>query len=211
MKATFVQKKWELWTLEPISGRRCTPADFFSLLFQFAVLRSPWMVCNSLQVPSLFSCSSVSVQPWPCWLLPVKLHSSYYLLIVIFGPGFTQHFSTVINVSCERCFFFFFTDTDTDSKRGLEAYLTISSMLSASKQTISFYNKDTRGEIQKATFDSPQLKKIFHGSFHKVNAAAFGLCGTMYSMWIDTRCGTSIKNDLSCTYMCSVTWGYADV
>ncbi|KAF5892201.1 collagen alpha-1(XII) chain-like isoform X3, partial [Clarias magur] len=38
-----------------------------------------------------------------------------------------------------------------------------------SKQTISFYNKDTRGELQKATFDSPQLKKIFHGSFHKLH------------------------------------------
>ncbi|KAF7690441.1 hypothetical protein HF521_012245 [Silurus meridionalis] len=38
-----------------------------------------------------------------------------------------------------------------------------------SKQTVSFYNKDTRGEIQKATFDSPQLKKIFHGSFHKLH------------------------------------------
>ncbi|KAM9435215.1 collagen alpha-1(XII) chain isoform 2-T2 [Clarias gariepinus] len=38
-----------------------------------------------------------------------------------------------------------------------------------SKQTISFYNKDTRGEIQKATFDTPQLKKIFHGSFHKLH------------------------------------------
>ncbi|XP_058235769.1 collagen alpha-1(XII) chain isoform X2 [Hemibagrus wyckioides] len=38
-----------------------------------------------------------------------------------------------------------------------------------SKQTISFYNKDTRGELQKATFDTPQLKKIFHGSFHKLH------------------------------------------
>ncbi|TTT46706.1 Collagen alpha-1(XII) chain [Bagarius yarrelli] len=38
-----------------------------------------------------------------------------------------------------------------------------------SKQTLSFYNKDTRGELQKATFDSPQLKKMFHGSFHKLH------------------------------------------
>uniref|UniRef100_A0A8B9RIL0 Collagen alpha-1(XII) chain n=1 Tax=Astyanax mexicanus TaxID=7994 RepID=A0A8B9RIL0_ASTMX len=38
-----------------------------------------------------------------------------------------------------------------------------------SSQTVAFYNKDTRGEIQKATFDNHQVKKIFHGSFHKLH------------------------------------------
>lgn len=33
---------------------------------------------------------------------------------------------------------------------------------------MSFYNKDERGEIQRVTFDSEQVKRIFHGSFHKV-------------------------------------------
>uniref|UniRef100_A0A8C8J3W5 Collagen type XII alpha 1 chain n=1 Tax=Oncorhynchus tshawytscha TaxID=74940 RepID=A0A8C8J3W5_ONCTS len=37
----------------------------------------------------------------------------------------------------------------------------------ASSQTISYYNKDTRGEIQRVTFDNDQVKRIFHGSFHK--------------------------------------------
>ncbi|XP_063079246.1 collagen alpha-1(XII) chain isoform X6 [Engraulis encrasicolus] len=36
-------------------------------------------------------------------------------------------------------------------------------------QTVSFYNKDTRGEIQKATFDNDQVKRMFHGSFHKLH------------------------------------------
>uniref|UniRef100_A0A8C7QL92 Collagen alpha-1(XII) chain n=1 Tax=Oncorhynchus mykiss TaxID=8022 RepID=A0A8C7QL92_ONCMY len=36
-----------------------------------------------------------------------------------------------------------------------------------SSQTISYYNKDTRGEIQRVTFDNDQVKRIFHGSFHK--------------------------------------------
>ncbi|XP_062324096.1 collagen alpha-1(XII) chain [Osmerus eperlanus] len=36
-------------------------------------------------------------------------------------------------------------------------------------QTVSFYNKDTRGEIQRVTFDSDPVKRIFHGSFHKVH------------------------------------------
>uniref|UniRef100_A0A8C7D6D4 Collagen type XII alpha 1 chain n=1 Tax=Oncorhynchus kisutch TaxID=8019 RepID=A0A8C7D6D4_ONCKI len=39
----------------------------------------------------------------------------------------------------------------------------------ASSQTISYYNKDTRGEIQRVTFDNDQVKRIFHGSFHKLH------------------------------------------
>ncbi|XP_074540734.1 collagen alpha-1(XII) chain isoform X2 [Halichoeres trimaculatus] len=38
-----------------------------------------------------------------------------------------------------------------------------------SSQTVSFYNKDERGEIQRATFDNDLVKKIFHGSFHKLH------------------------------------------
>ncbi|XP_017157584.1 collagen alpha-1(XII) chain [Poecilia reticulata] len=38
-----------------------------------------------------------------------------------------------------------------------------------SAQTISFYNKDETGEIQRATFDHSLVKKIFHGSFHKLH------------------------------------------
>uniref|UniRef100_A0A8C2CDY1 Collagen, type XII, alpha 1a n=1 Tax=Cyprinus carpio TaxID=7962 RepID=A0A8C2CDY1_CYPCA len=35
--------------------------------------------------------------------------------------------------------------------------------------SISFYNKDTRGEIQRVSFDNDQVKKVFHGSFHKLH------------------------------------------
>ncbi|MEQ2221033.1 hypothetical protein ILYODFUR_011597 [Ilyodon furcidens] len=38
-----------------------------------------------------------------------------------------------------------------------------------SAQTISFYNKDETGETQRVTFDSGMVKKIFHGSFHKLH------------------------------------------
>nr|XP_019940581.1 PREDICTED: collagen alpha-1(XII) chain isoform X1 [Paralichthys olivaceus] len=38
-----------------------------------------------------------------------------------------------------------------------------------SSKTITFYNKDTRGEIQKATFNEEQVKQVFHGSFHKLH------------------------------------------
>uniref|UniRef100_A0A8C7CYD3 Collagen alpha-1(XII) chain n=1 Tax=Oncorhynchus kisutch TaxID=8019 RepID=A0A8C7CYD3_ONCKI len=38
-----------------------------------------------------------------------------------------------------------------------------------SSKTITFYNKDTRGEIQRATFNEDQVKRIFHGSFHKLH------------------------------------------
>ncbi|XP_061561152.1 collagen alpha-1(XII) chain isoform X5 [Phycodurus eques] len=38
-----------------------------------------------------------------------------------------------------------------------------------SRQTVSFYNKGERGEIQQVTFDEPQVKQLFHGSFHKLH------------------------------------------
>ncbi|XP_028294319.1 collagen alpha-1(XII) chain isoform X3 [Gouania willdenowi] len=41
--------------------------------------------------------------------------------------------------------------------------------LNPSSKTLTFYNKDTRGEIQKATFNEAALKRIFHGSFHKLH------------------------------------------
>uniref|UniRef100_A0AAQ6AND6 Collagen alpha-1(XII) chain n=1 Tax=Amphiprion ocellaris TaxID=80972 RepID=A0AAQ6AND6_AMPOC len=38
-----------------------------------------------------------------------------------------------------------------------------------SSQTVSFYNKDERGETQRVTFDNSEVKKMFHGSFHKLH------------------------------------------
>ncbi|XP_069574960.1 collagen alpha-1(XII) chain isoform X2 [Brachyistius frenatus] len=38
-----------------------------------------------------------------------------------------------------------------------------------SSKTLTFYNKDTRGEIQRATFNEEQVKRVFHGSFHKLH------------------------------------------
>uniref|UniRef100_A0A3Q3B4I5 Collagen alpha-1(XII) chain n=1 Tax=Kryptolebias marmoratus TaxID=37003 RepID=A0A3Q3B4I5_KRYMA len=41
--------------------------------------------------------------------------------------------------------------------------------MNPSSQTVTFYNKDTRGEIQKAVFNEAQAKRVFHGSFHKIH------------------------------------------
>ncbi|XP_074547779.1 collagen alpha-1(XII) chain [Halichoeres trimaculatus] len=41
--------------------------------------------------------------------------------------------------------------------------------MNPSSKTITFYNKDTRGEIQKAMFNEEQVKRVFHGSFHKLH------------------------------------------
>ncbi|KAM7403882.1 hypothetical protein PAMA_004351 [Pampus argenteus] len=38
-----------------------------------------------------------------------------------------------------------------------------------SSKTITFYNKDTRGEVQRAMFNEEQVKRVFHGSFHKLH------------------------------------------
>ncbi|XP_052001057.1 collagen alpha-1(XII) chain isoform X5 [Xyrauchen texanus] len=52
-----------------------------------------------------------------------------------------------------------------DKNNNPEVGLTID----PSSRVLSFYNKDTRGEIQKVSFDSDHVKKIFHGSFHKLH------------------------------------------
>ncbi|MGH0138823.1 UNVERIFIED_CONTAM: hypothetical protein FKN15_011844 [Acipenser sinensis] len=57
----------------------------------------------------------------------------------------------------------------------------------ASSKTISFYNKDTRGEIQKVTFDNDDVKKVFHGSFHK-DSCALRQFGTDQSFQLTPQC-----------------------
>uniref|UniRef100_A0A4W6EXA2 Collagen type XII alpha 1 chain n=1 Tax=Lates calcarifer TaxID=8187 RepID=A0A4W6EXA2_LATCA len=41
--------------------------------------------------------------------------------------------------------------------------------IDSSSQTVSFYNKGENGDIQKVTFGSDPVKRIFHGSFHKLH------------------------------------------
>ncbi|XP_024913641.1 collagen alpha-1(XII) chain isoform X1 [Cynoglossus semilaevis] len=53
----------------------------------------------------------------------------------------------------------------SDKNNNPEVGLTVN----PSSKTITFYNKDTRGEIQKATFNEEQVKRVFHGSFHKLH------------------------------------------
>ncbi|OXB61233.1 hypothetical protein ASZ78_006533, partial [Callipepla squamata] len=42
-------------------------------------------------------------------------------------------------------------------------------VLDPGSKVLSFFNKDTRGEVQTVTFDNDEVKKIFYGSFHKVH------------------------------------------
>ncbi|CAG5866270.1 unnamed protein product [Menidia menidia] len=53
----------------------------------------------------------------------------------------------------------------SDKSNNPEVGLTIN----PSSKTLTFYNKDTRGEIQKAVFNEEQVKRVFHGSFHKLH------------------------------------------
>ncbi|XP_061599580.1 collagen alpha-1(XII) chain-like isoform X2 [Cololabis saira] len=41
--------------------------------------------------------------------------------------------------------------------------------INPSSKTVTFYNKDTRGEIQRAVFNEEPVKRVFHGSFHKIH------------------------------------------
>lgn len=43
-------------------------------------------------------------------------------------------------------------------------------LISDGGKTLTFFNHDYKGDFQAVTFDSPNIKKIFHGSFHKVSA-----------------------------------------
>lgn len=38
-----------------------------------------------------------------------------------------------------------------------------------SGKTLTFFNNDYKGEFQTVTFEGNEIKKIFHGSFHKVS------------------------------------------
>ncbi|KAM4580530.1 collagen alpha-1(XIV) chain isoform 2-T2 [Odontesthes bonariensis] len=42
-------------------------------------------------------------------------------------------------------------------------------ILDNSGKTLSFFNHDYRGDFQTATFEGPEIKRIFHGSFHKLH------------------------------------------
>ncbi|KAF5909696.1 collagen alpha-1(XII) chain-like isoform X4, partial [Clarias magur] len=53
----------------------------------------------------------------------------------------------------------------SDSSNNPEVGLT----LNPSSKVITFYNKDNRGELQKITFNNERVKRIFHGSFHKLH------------------------------------------
>ncbi|XP_053093288.1 collagen alpha-1(XII) chain isoform X3 [Pangasianodon hypophthalmus] len=53
----------------------------------------------------------------------------------------------------------------SDSSNNPEVGLTVN----PSSKVITFYNKDTRGELQKVTFNNDKVKRIFHGSFHKLH------------------------------------------
>ncbi|KAM6968107.1 collagen alpha-1(XIV) chain [Aplochiton taeniatus] len=42
-------------------------------------------------------------------------------------------------------------------------------ILDISGKTLTFFNHDFNGDIQRVTFDGPDILKIFHGSFHKLH------------------------------------------
>uniref|UniRef100_A0A8D2LYC8 Collagen alpha-1(XII) chain n=1 Tax=Varanus komodoensis TaxID=61221 RepID=A0A8D2LYC8_VARKO len=42
-------------------------------------------------------------------------------------------------------------------------------VLDPSSKVLSFFNKDTRGELQTVTFEGEEVKTLFYGSFHKIH------------------------------------------
>ncbi|XP_029467674.1 collagen alpha-1(XX) chain [Rhinatrema bivittatum] len=44
-------------------------------------------------------------------------------------------------------------------------------VLDPSKKFFTYFNRDYKNDLQEVTFDQPEVKKIFYGSFHKVHVA----------------------------------------
>ncbi|NWH84034.1 COCA1 protein, partial [Aegithalos caudatus] len=57
-------------------------------------------------------------------------------------------------------------------------------VLDPASKVLSFFNKDTRGEVQTVTFDNDDVKKIFYGSFHKVHIV---VTSSNVKIYIDCR------------------------
>uniref|UniRef100_A0AAY4DDG5 Solute carrier family 35 member C2 n=1 Tax=Denticeps clupeoides TaxID=299321 RepID=A0AAY4DDG5_9TELE len=53
------------------------------------------------------------------------------------------------------------TDNDFQPKMGL--------VLDPQRKVLLYFSLDYRGEVQELTFDQPQVRKLFYGSFHKVH------------------------------------------
>ncbi|XP_037128809.1 collagen alpha-1(XIV) chain [Syngnathus acus] len=54
-------------------------------------------------------------------------------------------------------------DKDTEPLVGL--------ILDYSGKSLTFFNYDYKGDFQSVTFEEPQIKKVFHGSFHKLHVS----------------------------------------
>ncbi|KAM9806954.1 collagen alpha-1(XIV) chain isoform 1-T1 [Syngnathus typhle] len=54
-------------------------------------------------------------------------------------------------------------DKDTEPLVGL--------ILDYSGKSLTFFNYDYKGDFQTVTFEEPQIKKVFHGSFHKLHVS----------------------------------------
>ncbi|XP_039202568.1 collagen alpha-1(XII) chain isoform X3 [Crotalus tigris] len=53
-------------------------------------------------------------------------------------------------------------------------------VLDPSSKVLSFFNKDTRGEIQTVAFEGDEIKKLFYGSFHKVHLVITSTSAKIY-------------------------------
>ena len=52
----------------------------------------------------------------------------------------------------------------------LAVCLALFRSLSDGGKTLTFFNHDYKGDFQTVTFDEPDIKKMFYGSFHKVSS-----------------------------------------
>ncbi|XP_077403873.1 collagen alpha-1(XIV) chain-like isoform X2 [Vanacampus margaritifer] len=55
-------------------------------------------------------------------------------------------------------------------------------------KTLNFFNKDYRGHFQTVTFEGPHIKKLFHGSFHKLHVV---ISKTSASVLVDCQAVSS--------------------
>lgn len=106
----------------------------------------------------------ISIYHWHNWTVTAE----QFLLCCTFSTLSVSNLAALRKVPTSRCLSFDVTLQFFGPVRDIFLIL-MPSFPSASNKVLSFYNKDTRGQLQTVSFDSDPVKKIFHGSFHKVS------------------------------------------
>ncbi|KAF0045233.1 hypothetical protein F2P81_001762 [Scophthalmus maximus] len=92
---------------------------------------------------------------------------------IIFAIGFADaDYGELVNIASKPSDRHVFFVDDLDAVKKIEEQLitfVCEAATANSRKTLTFFNYDYRGDFQTVTFEDTEIKKIFHGSFHKLH------------------------------------------